>query len=76
MVGLNNTCVIVGSVTPQLIREPQVQVLESRLVDLLEEQVGKAQATLYALAKPLCAKANETALLPLWAIHKSYNSTH
>ena len=34
MVGLNDTRMIVGSATPQLIRGSQVQVLESRSVDL------------------------------------------
>jgi hypothetical protein len=35
----------------------------------LEKEVKKARAELYKLVEPLCAKASETALPPLWDIN-------
>jgi hypothetical protein len=61
--------VMVGSMAPQLIRGAQVQVLESRSIELLEVQISKARAELYEMARPLCAKASETELPPLRAIN-------
>jgi hypothetical protein len=69
MIGFHDTRVIMGSTTPLMIHGPQVQVLEARSTELLEEKVEEAQRMLYALAKPLCAKASETALPPLRAIN-------
>ena len=69
MIGFHDIRVIVGSTTPLMIHGPQVQVLEARLTKLLEEKVEEVQKMLYALAKPLCAKASETVLPPLWAIN-------
>ena len=69
MIGFHDIRVIVGSTTPLMIHGPQVQVLEARLTKLLEEKVEEVQRMLYALAKPLCAKASETVLPPLWAIN-------
>ena len=42
MVGLNDTSVVIGSVTPVPIQGPQVQVLESQSADLLEEHISQA----------------------------------
>ena len=69
MIGFHNTWMIMGSMTPLMIRGPQVQVLEAQLTKLLEEKVEEARRMLYALAKPLCAKASETMLPPLRAIN-------
>ena len=69
MLGLNDTRVIVGSSTPLPIRGPQVQALEARSVDLLDQAISEARDRLYTLAKPLCAKASETDLPPLRAIN-------
>ena len=69
MLGFNDTHVIVGSGPPQTVRGPQVQILESRSVELLEEEIKKARAELYKLAEPLCADARETALPPLQDIN-------
>jgi hypothetical protein len=69
MIGFHDTHVIVGSMTLLMIRGPQVQVLEARSTELLEEKVEEARRMLYALAKPLCAKASETALPPLRTIN-------
>ena len=65
MVGLNESCIIIGSHEPVPIRGSQVQVLESRAADVLEEKVELVCKQLYRLAKPLCAKASETSLPPL-----------
>lgn len=42
MLGFNDTRVIIGSGPPQTIRGPQVQILESQSVELLEEEIKKA----------------------------------
>ncbi|KAG2062904.1 hypothetical protein BDR04DRAFT_1039578 [Suillus decipiens] len=47
----------------------QVTTLESRVSEVYEESLDKVRAQLNELARPLCAKANETSLPPLRAIN-------
>lgn len=69
MVGLNESRAVIGSHEPIPIQGSQVQVLESRDADILEEKIKLVHKQLYKLAKPLCAKASEKSLLPLQAIN-------
>ena len=69
MIGLNGSCVVIGSKEPLPIKGDQVQVLESHAAEVLEEQISEVRQQLYELAKPLCTKASETELPPLRAIN-------
>ena len=69
MVGLNESCVIIGSHKPVPIQKFQVQVLELRAADILEEKIELVCKQLYELAKPLCTKASEMSLPPLQEIN-------
>jgi hypothetical protein len=69
LVGLNESQVVIGSRDPLLLKGTQVQVLESRAAEALEEQINTVRRQLYELAKPLCVKASETDLPPLRAIN-------
>ena len=69
MVGLNESHVVIGSCNPLPIKGTQVQVLESRAAEVLDEQIDTVRKQLYELASPLCAKASETDLPPLRAIN-------
>jgi hypothetical protein len=69
LVGLNESQVIIGSRDPLPLKGSQVQVLELRAAEVLEEQIDTVRRQLYELAKPLCAKASETDLPLLRAIN-------
>ncbi|KIJ60874.1 hypothetical protein HYDPIDRAFT_177272 [Hydnomerulius pinastri MD-312] len=71
MVGFNESRVVIGSSEPVPIQGTQVQTLESRAADILEDRLEDARKRLYDLAKPLCAKASETRLPPLRVINHS-----
>jgi hypothetical protein len=69
LVGLNESRVIIESHDPLPLKGTQVQVLESRAAEVLEERIDTVRRQLYELAKPLCVKASETDLPPLRAIN-------
>ncbi|OAX32782.1 hypothetical protein K503DRAFT_794673 [Rhizopogon vinicolor AM-OR11-026] len=69
MIGLNHSHVVLGSDDALPIKGEQVSVLESRMAETYAESLESAHQELYRLARPLCAKASETELPPLWAIN-------
>ncbi|KIK33352.1 hypothetical protein CY34DRAFT_27054 [Suillus luteus UH-Slu-Lm8-n1] len=69
MIGLNPPRVVVGSATPLPMKGREVTTLESRAVEIQEEDLEKVRDHLKDLAHPLCAKASETRLPPLRAIN-------
>jgi hypothetical protein len=66
MVNLNPTHVIMGNdVSVPIKNGIDVVTLQSRAMDLLDDELSKARADFLAYAAPLCKKANKTELPPL-----------
>lgn len=68
-VGLHPSRVVLGSTDPLPLKGSGVTMLESRAVEVFEDRIERTRAYLKELARPLCAKASETALPPLRAIN-------
>jgi hypothetical protein len=62
--GLNPACVLVGSNDPLPMKGDDVTKIASRAVDVLEESLQNARATLIEYARDLCKELDETDLPP------------
>jgi len=71
LMGLNPSCVVVGSARALPMKGEEVTTLESRVSEIHHENLEKVREELKKLAQPLCAKASETGLPPLRAINHS-----